>query len=267
MSSSSSSRLLGSLLLALPLALACGKPPELTGKVQDIWGKPIPNATVTVEGQVEQATTDGQGVFHVPAPEAPTRIMAGKEGYIRNVAAYAPPAEEGEEPAPVTISLYPDPGEVGFYAVGRSDYKKLVAVEAVTKGTEVRAITGLPDIGDALIPQDEPLRFVFSSTLRPERLAQLKLQLHKLEFVQQTELPGVLGETPTAVNLWTATGNPIPYDLTSLPSKDDYLITLREKLPAGAYAFHTQDALTNQSYGALDKLPKELRTAYVFEVK
>ena len=267
MSSSSSWRILGGLLLALPLALACGEPPQLTGTVQDIWGKPVANATVTLEGQVEQATTDAQGKFTVAAPETATRVMAGKDGYIRNVTTVQPAAEGGEGPAPVTLSLYPDPGEVGFYAIGRTNYQKLNAVEAVTKGTEVRAITGLPDIGDVVIPQDKPLSFVFSSTLRKERLAQLKLQLHKLEFVQKTDLPGVLGETTTAVNLWTATGNAIPYDLTSLPSKDDYLITLREKLPAGAYAFHTQDALTNQSYGALDKLPKELRTAYVFEVK
>ena len=52
-----------------------------------------------------------------------------------------------------------------------------------------------------------------------------------------------------------------------LASRDDFLIKLREKLPRGVYAFHTQDVLTDHSYEALDKLPKELRMAYVFELR
>ncbi len=258
--------LFGALLL-LPLSLGCGEDPQLRGTVHDIWGKPIAGATVTLEGEVEQKTTDATGAFAFVAPKSEVRIMAGKDGYIRNAVTVPLKGSEQDEPDPIELSLYPDPGEVGFYAVGREKYNQLPAFEAVTKGTEVRAITGITDIGDSLVAQPKPLTFVFSSTLRQERIAQLDLKLHKLEFVQETTLPGVLGETTSDVNLWTATGEDIPYDLVGLPSKDDFLITLRQKLPAGAYAFHTQGALTNNSYGALDKLPRELRNAYVFEVR
>lgn len=258
--------LLRASLLALPLALACGEPPQLRGTVQDIWGTPVAGATVTLEGVVEQQTTDAGGAFAFVAPDTAARVMAGKDGYILN-AVEVPPRGEDADPEPVTLTLYPDPGAVGFYCVGRDHYHELPSFEAVTRGTEVRALTGIADIGESGVPQDAPLSFVFSSTLRQERLAQLDLQLHRLEFVQETTLPGVLGETASSVNLWTATGNEIAYDLVGLPSKDDFLIKLRQKLPKGVYAFHTQGALTSHGYEALDKLPRELRKVFVFEIR
>lgn len=267
MSRSMARSFLGAALLALPLALACGKPPQLQGKVQDIWGTPLEGATVTLEGEVEQKSTDAGGAFAFVAPDGPARVMAGKEGYIRNMVEVPARTAEQKEPAAVTLALYPDPGAVGFYAVGRDRYHELPGFEARTKGTEVRSVTGIMDIGDSGVPQDKALTFVFSSTLRQERLAQLDLKLHKLEFVEETSLPGVLGETTSDLNMWTASGDEIPYDLVGLPSKDDYLIKLREKLPKGAYAFHTQDSLTSTGFEALDKFPKELRTVYVFEIR
>lgn len=267
MSRSLASSLLGASLFALPLVLGCGEPPQLRGTVLDIWGKPIEGATVTLEGVVEQKSTDAGGAFAFVAPQGSARVMAGKDGYIRSVAKVEPPLEDKAEPDPVELRLYPDPDAVGFYAVGRDHYHELPGFEARTKGTEVRSLTGIVDVGESLVPQDQALTFVFSSTLRQERLAQLDLKLHKLDFIEATPLPGVLGETSASVNLWTATGDPVPYDLVGLPSKDDYLISLREKLPAGAYAFHTQGVLTSQSFESLDKFPKELRKVYVFEVR
>lgn len=267
-SPSSSTVALGAALCGLLLASACGEPAKVSGTVLDIWDQPIEGATVALEGVVEQQTTTTAGAFTFVLPQpGKARVMAGKDGYIKDVAEVEPPAEDAEGPATVTFRLYPDPGEVGFYGVGQRVYHQLPGFEAMTKGTEVRALTGLHDVGDVVMPKEAAPRFVFSSTLRVERLAQLNLRLHRLQFTQETSLPGVLGETSTDLNLWTAVGDEIPYDLTVLPSRDDFLIELREPLPPGAYAFHTQGTLTSHSYDGLDKLPRELRLAYTFEVK
>jgi|GEM_PF-1021875 len=259
---------LGSLALGSAILWGCGEPPKLHGTVQDVWGHPVSGATVTVEGVVEQQSTDGAGAFSLVVPAAPMRVLAGKEGYIPATTRVSPLAE-GQDPetAPVvTLMLYPNPDHMGFYAVGRQKYHELDAFDVHTIGTQVRALTGVTDIGEAHITQDGPLTFVFSTKLRIERLAQLDLQLHRLQFISESTLPGVLGETATDINLWAAAGPEIPYDLVVMPSRDDFLIKLREPLPKGAYAFDTQGALTNHSYAGLDKLPKELRVAYVFEV-
>lgn len=254
-------------LIPLPLFLACGEPAKITGTVTDVWGKPVEGATVAMEGVNAQATTDAAGAFSFDAPTAPTRIKAGKEGYIQNVATAQPIAEEGDAPpAELTIALYPEPDHPGFYAVGQREYHELPGQEISTRGTEIRAYTGLMDVGDDRFLTQDPMRFVFSSTLRRERIAQLDLRLHKLEFIDDVEIPGVLGDASAEVELWIADGPEISYDLEGLPSEDDFLITPRDKLPKGVYAFHTQGALSSSNYEALDKIPKELRKAYVFEV-
>lgn len=257
---------LGTLLTGLVLSSACGQPAQVTGKVVDIWGKPIAGATIAVEGVKEQQVTDARGAFKVAAPQTTSRLMAGKDGYIKDVRNIAPASGDAAPPT-VSFELYPDPGEVGFYAIGTSSYLPLPSFEAETKGTEVRALTGIHDVGDVALPSNTPPRFVFSSKLRAERLAQLDLQLTRLEFTQEATLPGVLGETATDLNLWTAVGVEIPYDLVVLPSRDDFLLKLRQPLKPGAYAFHTQGALTSKSYDGLDKMPKELRLTYAFEIK
>lgn len=265
--SSSSVVALVALLSGLTLVVGCGEPPQVTGNVKDIWGRPIEGATVILEGETEQQITNVQGAFKFAAPDNDVRLMAGKDGYIKDVRKVGPLAEGEDQQAAIVFELYPDPEDVGFYAIGNDAYLPLPSFEAQTKGTEVRAVTGIRDVGTVALARGVAPRFVFSSKLRAERLAQLDLQLTKLEFTQEATLPGVLGETPTDLNLWTAAGVEIPYDLVVLPSRDDFLIKLREPLPAGAYAFHTQGALTTKSYDGLDKLPKELRLAYAFEVR
>ncbi|MDP6935544.1 MAG: hypothetical protein QGG40_21675, partial [Myxococcota bacterium] len=111
----------------------------------------------------------------------------------------------------------------------------------------------------------KPLSFVFKSTVKSSQLARLDLQLHALDFVGDTIVPGLLGEEPATVNLWVAT-EAVPFDVTGLPG-DHYLIDTRTPLEPGSYAFHTQGVLTSKDIGALDKLPREMRVAYPFEVR
>jgi hypothetical protein len=58
----------------------------------------------------------------------------------------------------------------------------------------------------------------------------------------------------------------VPFDLRSLPSKDDYLLTSRADMTAGMYAFHAQDILNELDERVLRDLPRESQVAFPFEV-
>lgn len=255
--------------LALGLAsvlAACGEPPMLEGVVTDAWGKPIEAATVQLEGVVKQTTTDAKGIFHFIRPEGTLRLMAGKDGFIKNTASVTIPTSDDEAQPRPEIALYPEPERPGFYAVDRKPpLRHLEARRIKTVGTELRARTGLPDIGQDTIKSADGLRFVFSSTLRSSDLSRLDLQLHKLEFVGHENVAGVLGEEDVKVNLWVATDTE-KFDIKGLPSRNDYLITIRGTLPPGAYAFHTEGLLVSTEVDALEKTPQEMQVAYPFEI-
>jgi hypothetical protein len=238
----------------------------LEGTVTDCWDQPIAGVTIQVEGQTEQATTDSKGKFSVPAPMGNVEIHAGKEGFIRGMARVAlSKGEDAEFPTP-EILLYPEPAAPGFYALGASAYAPMSGSGIDTVGTDLKAFTGLKDLGGAIVGTAGPTRVVFSSTLRNSELAQLNLQLHKLNFVETAELPGVLGTADVKINRWVPETS-VPFDLESLPSDNDYLITTRKALDKGAYAFHTQGVLSSTDVDALATIPEEMRIAYAFEVR
>lgn len=245
--------------------VACGGAPEVSGTVKDIWGKPIEGASVQIEGLQEQPHTDGQGAFLIEVPVGPHRLMAGKDGYIKGMVSLDV-KEEAEAPLRADFLLYPEPSETGFYSVGASAYQKIEPQNLTTFGTALRAYTGLADVGHGVISHDFTSRFVFSSKLRSSELSRIDLQLHRIEFVASTKVPGLLGEEEVKVNLWTGVES-IPFTIEGLPSKDDYLISPKEKLKPGVYAFNTQGLITSADVNALENTPRELREAWPFEVK
>ena len=107
--------------------------------------------------------------------------------------------------------------------------------------------------------------FVFSSTLRASELSRMNLHLSRLDFVDHTRVKGVLGAMDATVNLWVAAED-IAFDLKALPARDAYLITTREPVLAGMYAFHAQDVLNEEDERVLLNLPKEMQVAFPFEV-
>ena len=250
----------------LLLASACSDPLVLDGQVTDVWGQPIQDAVVQLEGHVGNVNTDGSGAFSFEAEEGQTtfRVQAGKEGYIPGVVQVAV-AAEAEEVDEAVLKLYPVPERVGFYAVDKKGFAHLVAEKIQTKGTDVEAITGLPKNGDVHLHTQKPLEFVFSSTLQSSELSKLDLRLHKLDYVESQTVPGVLGETDVKIDLWVAEGRS-EFELKGMPRENTYLITTSGKLEQGTYAFSTQGVLTRDSSSALDKLPEEMRVAYPFRV-
>jgi hypothetical protein len=254
-------------LLVVLAAGGCKKPPVVNGVVKDVFGQPIEGATVLLEGMLEQRSTDAQGQFTLPLQTSNMRITAGKKGYIKDTEVVTPPVDEDEEPPTVELALYPDPPEKGFYGVGRDGYTKLEPRQIYVVGTELRSISGLRETSDqALGHREGPTQFVFSSSLRPSEIAQLDLEMHHLDFVDTVEVPGVLGKEPVTANLWVA-NKPVQFDLEQLATEDDYLITTREPLAGGAYAFHTGGVLTSRDVRVLNTLPKELQFAYAFDMK
>lgn len=250
--------------MILLLLAACAGPPAVVGKVVDIWGNPVPEATVVIEGVVEMYHADQAGLFRIETEAPVTRVMAGKPGFIKDVELIAAPPAEGEDYAPMTFQLYPEPEKPGFYAVGHTDYVALAAQRIVMVGTELKHYAGLRDIPGTGLGRGKQ-RFVFTSKLRPSDLMRMNLHLSKLSFVSHTPVKGLLGPMDATVNLWIAEED-VPFDLEQLPSRDDYLISTRGPLDAGMYAFHAQDVLAEQDERVFLMLPKEMQVAFPFEV-
>ena len=250
----------------LTLLAGCGGAPEVEGVVRDPWGNPVAGATVKLETQVEAMVSNDAGEFSFDALPTEMRLLAGKDGFILGTAVVTP-LPEGEDDYPkVEIILYPEPEKPGFYAVDVKDYAHLAPLSVKTVGTELQAYTGLVDIGRLSLGGDQQHRFVFTTPLRQSELSRLDLQLHRLAFKDNATVSGVLGEEQVRVNLYVADTS-VPFDIRGMASKEDYLIVTREKLPAGEYAFHIQSVLTSSDPAALDKLPREYRVAYPFEVR
>lgn len=260
-----------SMLILASFAFGCAEPAQMTGSVTDVWGKPLGGATVQFEGVVDHTTTDAEGHFSFVVPDpGKRRIMAGHDGYVRNTAEITiSDDKDAVIPSPV-VKLYPEPEQPGFYAVNLRSFDHLEAKPITTVGTEIHAYTGVADIGTVALAGKGKREFVFRSTLRSSELARLDLQLHRLEFITVTPVPGVLGEAEVKVNLHVvkdAAKDTQKFDLKALPTDDTYLITTREPLKPGIYAFDTEGLLTSHDDDVLSKTPKEMQVAYPFEVK
>ncbi len=244
---------------------ACSEPPVHKGKVTDRWGKPIAGVTIGVTGTAKQLVSGMDGTFTIPVQSGDVKLRAGKPGFIKSSLKMMKYEGTGN-PSPVLIAMYPDPETSGFYAVTSSKYAEVSSMRVKTVGTDIRAFNGMTDVGKVRLNGKQPLEFVFSSEARRSQLKQLGLQLHKLKFLESDSVPGVLGETTVALNLWVSDAT-IPFDLTGMETDDDYSIKTREKLEPGVYAFHTQGILSSTDPAALDKLPEEMRVAFPFEVR
>lgn len=254
-------------MLPLLLTLAgCGDPPTIKVQVTDVWNKPLADATVVKEGVTERFHTATDGVVRIPVEAGRAHFMAGHEGYIKELATIEV-GEDVKASSPLKIQLYPEPDTVGFYGVGDNGYIPLQPAPITAVATENSTVHGVKNIPEAILTAShQPLRFVFTSTLRAQQLKQQNLTLSRLSFKERESLLGVLGTTEIALNLWVADQD-VPFDVRGLQSQDDYLLIIQDKLPEGVYAFHAQKILDPSAASSLEKLPKEMQVAYIFEIK
>ena len=253
------------LLPVLILLAGCGEDPVLKGQVVDIWGQPVEGATVMIVGQANaRILTDNSGLYAMARLPGNHEFKAGREGYIQQHAQFS--VEGTNEQSGPTFQLYKKPSDVGFYVVGAADYEQLGAQTVHSLGNELKSFTGLKSAGDAGA-EGTSVRVIYHNDLKMDELMRLGLELHKLEHVAEGAFPSPLGsETNADVNLWVSAGE-VPIDIAPTASKTDYLITSKEPLAAGTYAFHTQDLLTPKDLEAFAQLPDKLRVAFPFTVR
>jgi hypothetical protein len=251
------------LVAAIVLAACNPTPKTISGTVTDIWDAPVENATVQLSGAEAPATTGANGSFSFPRPaEAGTlSFSAEKEGYIQT----STEAELAEDAVDFSagLQMYPIPEGMGFFAIGEESYIQISEVALKTIGTDVSAYTGLPSDPEAVIATQQ---FIFSSTTSISELARLNLEIYKMEFQANGTVTGITGEQEITLNLWTASDT-VGFDITPLPREHFFLISPTEELPAGHYAFSTQNVLGNRSASAMGSLPVELQVAHPFQIK
>ncbi len=253
-------------MLLIALLAACGNPPEIEVHVVDIWNKPVAGATVVVSGQTERIQVDASGTAEIQAEPGVVELTAGADGYVKDVARVeVKPDQEG--PAKVTVTLFPEPPGVGFWAVGDKGYVALDALEvkAVTTGNKV--IYGVQDAPEATVPGgDQPLRVVYHAQLRKDQIAQQDIRLSKLAFKEKTEVVSPLGPVEVKLNLWLSERD-IPYSVKEMASHNQYLLVTGSPLEPGMYAFHARNILNESDEGAIERTPEELRKVYGFQVR
>lgn len=246
--------------------MGCGGP-TLEGTVKDPWDHKLADVTVVVEGVAEQMSTDENGKFEVETePGATLNLIAGAEGYIKTTSTVRIPRSDNADLPTPELVLYPDPEQPGFYAVDAEGYARLDEQPVRSVGTDLSSFTGVPDVGPHALPTQEQLRVVFATNLRRADIARLDLRLTRIGFVDKRPIKDVYGDNSVTVNLWVPEED-VAFDITGLASATDYLITSRAPLTPGAYAFHIQGVLTDPDVHHLERLPREMRVAYPFEVR
>lgn len=253
------------LLLAL---IGCSEPARVEVRVLDVWSKPLAGATVVQDGVQERFTTGSNGKVMVPVEEGERHLMAGLDGYIKELATIEVPKDADDDDLPkVVLKLYPDPGSPGFYGVGSRDYIHLEATPINAVATEISTWHGLRVHPKASMSHTgDELRFVLHSTLRADELKRQDLKLSSLRFVEEGEVLTVLGAQNVDLDLWVADSD-VPFEVKGLQSRDDYLILVKPIPAPGIYAFHAQNILDSRNAEALDKLPEELKVAFTFEIR
>jgi len=250
------------LVAVTALLFACNSTePGLQGKVVDNWGNPIEGATVMMVGLSDRPRTDGEGRYTVPKTPGKHEMKAGREGYVQAHTIFE--VGEGTAEAPL-FELFKKPDEGGFYAISTGRYDSLLPQKVEQVGNDLRQHRGLKEVGE-IRAEGPGLKILFHTELSLDQIMRLGLDLHKLEFVKQAEVPGALAATKVKLNMYMAKEK-IDIDLEPLHSRTDYLIKTKEPIEAGYYAFSTQNLLSADAEG-FDALPEELRVAFPFEYR
>ena len=245
---------------------ACGGGPTLDIEVVDVWSSPVEGATVLQEGWTERISVDAQGHASIEVEPGTVRLSAGADGYIKDASVIEVGAEQ--EGASTTLTLFPIPTSAGFHGIGDKAYVQAQEMPVDVMATEMTTFHGVKDIPKqaVLTRQGQPHRFVFQTTLREQELSRMDIHLSKLKFEEEATVTGPLGETQVKVNLWVSDTD-LEYNVKSMDAPDNYLVVAANELEAGVYAFHSQGILDAREADALDKLPKEMRVVYAFEIK
>ena len=248
---------------------ACGEapPPSSSIQVVDVWGDPITEAMVLVDGMPSQFITDDRGRARLPISEPGSyTIRAGHPDYIQSTAELEVAGINGKLPA---FELYPRPdSEQGFFILGDHSYLQIPEVPIKAIGTELKMLYGLPQVGDARTSLED-IEIVFHSEHRSlDELRRLELHLYKLKYEHSLEFDSAM-KKEAKVKMYVPDGQVELEPIERFESRKDFLFKPKEKLEEGAYAFAAELLLNMEQLDEdrFDKLPKELRVAYPFRVE
>lgn len=242
--------------------LACGPGPAIEGKVVDIWGEPIEGATVRLAGHHEQPLTDREGRYRLPLFTGTREIKVGRQGYVQDRVEVV--GQGRAAPGPL-FELYPQPASYGLYLVNAGAYAALPPTRVTEFASGFDTLRGLPTSGQAVLDGHQ-LRVLFHTPLKADEVARLDLELHRLRFVDHTDMLGPLGHVSANVHLWVSDAT-LPIEVTPLRSRTDYLVCAPGPLEPGTYALQTQNLLHGTPDAAVRVLPDELRVVFPFEVR
>jgi len=256
-------------LSIVALLAACTTPPQITGRVVDIWGAPIEGAMVKADGLAARPRTDTYGRFALPLTEGTLSVKAGREGYIQDdikVVVEDGQVRAGESgSAEVILRLYPIPAEKGFHVVGADRYHKVQPKLVRAVGNNLGSLYGIRETGGISV-DGEDLRFVYHGDLRLDQLMALDVSLHRLNFIERAEMLGITA-TDIKLDLYVSDAT-VPLEITRLKSRNDYLLRTTEPVERQrVYALTTNRLLDPPDDEAFQRIAPALRLAFPVEVR
>lgn len=248
-------------LVAQLTACTCSDTPMITGEVVDLWGNPVEGLQVAVAEIEPSYTTARNGTFALPMMAKATVTLSG-DGYLSRTVTIEPSGQQA--PHEQRIEVVPKPDSPGYYVVGESGFLPLAAEPVVRTGTDLQTWQGIRSSGDVSTPAGD-LRVLFHTPLKLEQVARLDIELHKLTFVEDTQVGTVDGSAAVSVNLWVSDGV-VPVKREALQGDDFYLFKA-DDLAAGTYAFASLQLLDAKNPGAYDKTPPPVRKVHPFTLE
>lgn len=247
-------------MLLIAALVGCQTAATLDGVVVDRWGNAVEGAMVVMVGNTsERPLSDADGRYSLKRAPGKHQFKAGREGFIQQHLDFSV-TDDRNQRGP-TFELYPKPAEPGFYVVGTTRYHKVAPERVRGVGNQLKTFYGIQSSGEA-VAEGTQLEVVFHNDLKLDEIMRLGLKLHKLEYVTESALPGPLGsETMSTVNLYISSET-VDFDLSPMRSRTDYLITTKESLQPGSYAFVTQELFHPRDQESFMKIPDSLRVAF-----
>lgn len=253
------SRLFAVSATALLAACTCGQDPVVKGTVVDLWDVPVDGITVSLADGAK-TTSDAQGQFTLPMAASLDVGLAG-QGYIPRTTTITPTSTE--EDFATQLQIIPEPATAGYHLVGESSYLPVPGQPVQRVGTDLQNWQGIRSTGDVEV-SGTPLQLIFHTPLKMDEVARLDIELHRLTFVETTEIDTVEGKEEVDVNLWISAGK-VKYVKAALGSDDNYSFTI-DDLPSGTYAFVSMDLLNPKNPEGFSKIAPEVRKVHAFTV-
>lgn len=248
-------------LVAQLAACTCSETPMITGEVVDLWGNPVEGMQVAIKEIEPSFTTARNGTFALPMMPTAT-VTLTRDGYLPRTVTLEPP--DLQAPFQQTIEVIPKPESPGYYIVGEAGFLPLAAEPVVRTGTDLQTWQGIRSSGDVSAKAGD-LRVLFHTPLKLDQVARLDIELHKLAFIEETQVGTVDGAASVNVNLWVSDGK-IPVAREAL-SGDDFYLYKADGLAAGTYAFSSLQLLDAKNPGAYDKAPPQVRKIHPFTLE